>query len=119
VNEFALASRAESRTEAGSGPVAGSTPDTYDEIIDQFSMYPDSNSPRQTTTQNDLTSGNARRLYFLAQALPTGHTDLRKKTPKPAPEVLARQIRIELDQPRTIKPIAAFTGISAGPDSWR
>jgi hypothetical protein len=32
------------------------------------------------------------------------YTDLRKKTLKPAPEVLARQIRIELDQPRTIEP---------------
>jgi hypothetical protein len=32
------------------------------------------------------------------------YTDLRKNTTKPAPEVLARQIRIELDQPRTIEP---------------
>lgn len=32
------------------------------------------------------------------------YIDLRKKTPKPAPEVIARQIRIKLDQPRTIEP---------------
>lgn len=32
------------------------------------------------------------------------YIDLRKKTPKPAPEVITRQIRIELDQPRTIEP---------------
>jgi hypothetical protein len=32
------------------------------------------------------------------------YADLRKKSAKPAPEVIFRQLRIELDQPRTIQP---------------
>lgn len=32
------------------------------------------------------------------------YIDLRKTTPKPAPEVVARHVRIKLDQPRAIEP---------------
>lgn len=32
------------------------------------------------------------------------YADLRKKSEKPAPEVISWQLRVELDQPRTIQP---------------
>ncbi|MGH3598772.1 MAG: hypothetical protein ACRDQH_00605 [Pseudonocardiaceae bacterium] len=48
--------------------------------------------------------GLAALIVAAAQLAWSVYIDLRKKTLKPAPEVITQQIRIELDQPRTIEP---------------